>query len=163
MSTPRRARWAVKALQFVGAGAVASCAMQTTTTDTGKIDEHKEHPRGLYVLFGAEGWERFSYYGMRALLVLFLVDAIARGGLGLDEQAEGGAARDGLETQRAGARERLPQRVDLRREPGEDGGCELPFAALVRDGLRDGHRLSDPWPRSGREPASPSAPDPCAP
>ncbi len=72
MSTPRRARWAVKALQFVGAGAVASCAMQTTTTDTGKIDEHKEHPRGLYVLFGAEGWERFSYYGMRALLVLYM-------------------------------------------------------------------------------------------
>ena len=30
------------------------------------------HPRGLYVLFGAEMWERFSYYGMRALLVLYL-------------------------------------------------------------------------------------------
>jgi POT family proton-dependent oligopeptide transporter len=31
------------------------------------------HPRGLYVLFGAEMWERFSYYGMRALLVLYLM------------------------------------------------------------------------------------------
>ena len=31
------------------------------------------HPKGLYVLFGAEMWERFSYYGMRALLVLYLV------------------------------------------------------------------------------------------
>ncbi len=31
-----------------------------------------EHPRGLYVLFGAEAWERFSYYGMRALLVLYM-------------------------------------------------------------------------------------------
>ena len=31
------------------------------------------HPVGLYVLFGAEMWERFSYYGMRALLVLYLV------------------------------------------------------------------------------------------
>ena len=30
------------------------------------------HPKGLYVLFGAEMWERFSYYGMRALLVLYL-------------------------------------------------------------------------------------------
>lgn len=30
------------------------------------------HPSGLYVLFGAEMWERFSYYGMRALLVLYL-------------------------------------------------------------------------------------------
>lgn len=31
------------------------------------------HPRGLTVLFGTEMWERFSYYGMRALLVLYLV------------------------------------------------------------------------------------------
>jgi POT family proton-dependent oligopeptide transporter len=31
------------------------------------------HPRGLYVLFFAEMWERFSYYGMRALLILYLV------------------------------------------------------------------------------------------
>jgi POT family proton-dependent oligopeptide transporter len=32
------------------------------------------HPRGLYVLFATEMWERFSYYGMRALLVLYLVN-----------------------------------------------------------------------------------------
>ena len=31
------------------------------------------HPRGLTFLFGTEMWERFSYYGMRALLVLYLV------------------------------------------------------------------------------------------
>src|SRR5882762_711688 len=31
-----------------------------------------KHPPGLYVLFGAEMWERLSYYGMRALLVLYL-------------------------------------------------------------------------------------------
>ena len=31
------------------------------------------HPYGLYVLFFTELWERFSYYGMRALLVLFLI------------------------------------------------------------------------------------------
>ncbi len=31
-------------------------------------------PRGLYILFGAEAWERFSYYGMRALLVLYMVN-----------------------------------------------------------------------------------------
>jgi len=35
-------------------------------------DNANEHPRGLYVLFGAEAWERFSYYGMRALLVLYM-------------------------------------------------------------------------------------------
>ena len=32
----------------------------------------REHPKGLYILFFAEMWERFSYYGMRALLVLYL-------------------------------------------------------------------------------------------
>jgi POT family proton-dependent oligopeptide transporter len=40
------------------------------------------HPRGLATLFGAELWERFSYYGMRALLILFMTAPIARGGLG---------------------------------------------------------------------------------
>jgi len=43
------------------------------------------HPRALSTLFFAELWERFSYYGMRALLVLFLVDAVGRGGFGLDD------------------------------------------------------------------------------
>jgi POT family proton-dependent oligopeptide transporter len=37
-------------------------------------DAPQGHPSGLYVLFGAEAWERFSYYGMRALLVLYLVN-----------------------------------------------------------------------------------------
>lgn len=32
------------------------------------------HPRGLTILFSAEMWERFSYYGMRALLVLYMVE-----------------------------------------------------------------------------------------
>jgi POT family proton-dependent oligopeptide transporter len=39
------------------------------------------HPRGLFILFLTEMWERFSFYGMRALLVLFLVDHV-RGGFG---------------------------------------------------------------------------------
>lgn len=38
------------------------------------------HPSGLFVLFFTEMWERFSYYGMRALLVLFLTSAILDGG-----------------------------------------------------------------------------------
>ncbi|MET0181199.1 MAG: oligopeptide:H+ symporter, partial [Novosphingobium sp.] len=37
-----------------------------------KSEEVLGHPRGLFVLFYAEMWERFSYYGMRALLVLYL-------------------------------------------------------------------------------------------
>jgi POT family proton-dependent oligopeptide transporter len=44
------------------------------------------HPRGLYTLFFTEMWERFSYYGMRALLVLFMVDAVQTGGMGMDDK-----------------------------------------------------------------------------
>lgn len=40
------------------------------------------HPDSLFVLFFTEMWERFSYYGMRALLVLFLVTTAAKGGWG---------------------------------------------------------------------------------
>ena len=40
------------------------------------------HPAGLRTLFVAELWERFSYYGMRALLVLFMTTPVAAGGLG---------------------------------------------------------------------------------
>lgn len=39
------------------------------------------HPKGLFILFLTEMWERFSFYGMRAILVLYLVDQ-AKGGLG---------------------------------------------------------------------------------
>ncbi len=35
-----------------------------------------QHPRGLYLLFATEMWERFSYYGMRALFALFMVNAL---------------------------------------------------------------------------------------
>src|SRR6187200_1590810 len=40
------------------------------------------HPPGLSTLFFAEMWERFSYYGMRAILVLFMVAPVTEGGLG---------------------------------------------------------------------------------
>src|SRR4029079_5079802 len=35
----------------------------------------KGHPKGLYILFATEMWERFNYYGMRAILVLFMTKA----------------------------------------------------------------------------------------
>ena len=41
------------------------------------------HPRGLFTLFLTELWERFSYYGMRAILILFMVAPAAAGGLGM--------------------------------------------------------------------------------
>jgi POT family proton-dependent oligopeptide transporter len=44
------------------------------------------HPRALATLFFTEMWERFTFYGMRALLVLFLVDAVSTGGYGFDDK-----------------------------------------------------------------------------
>jgi proton-dependent oligopeptide transporter, POT family len=43
-------------------------------------------PRGLFTLFFTEMWERFTYYGMRAMLILFMVDAVSHGGLGIDDR-----------------------------------------------------------------------------
>jgi POT family proton-dependent oligopeptide transporter len=47
------------------------------------------HPRGLSTLFFTEMWERFSYYGMRALLILFMTAPVAAGGLGFDTATAG--------------------------------------------------------------------------
>ena len=43
------------------------------------------HPRGLSTLFFTEMWERFSYYGMRAFLILYMVTPAANGGLGFSD------------------------------------------------------------------------------
>ena len=61
---------------------------QADTTDSPRAPAARQtdrsgiagHPRGLTTLFFTEMWERFSYYGMRALLILFMTDS-ARGGL----------------------------------------------------------------------------------
>ena len=47
------------------------------------------HPRGLSTLFFTELWERFSYYGMRALLILFMTAPLTAGGLGFDTAKAG--------------------------------------------------------------------------
>jgi POT family proton-dependent oligopeptide transporter len=44
-------------------------------------------PRGLATLFLTEMWERFTYYGIQAVLILFMVAAVSRGGLGLDDKS----------------------------------------------------------------------------
>lgn len=59
--------------------------MESTATTPSPQDELFGHPQGLYVLFFTEMWERFSYYGMRALLVLFLVST-HHGGPGWTQQ-----------------------------------------------------------------------------
>jgi POT family proton-dependent oligopeptide transporter len=47
------------------------------------------HPRGLVTLFFTEMWERFSYYGMRALLLLYMVHKVTEGGLGFADVKAG--------------------------------------------------------------------------
>ncbi len=54
--------------------------MSITKIDYTKQMQVMGHPAGLFVLFFTEMWERFSYYGMRALLVLFLVSSAGIGG-----------------------------------------------------------------------------------
>ena len=49
------------------------------------------HPTGLSTLFFTEFWERFSYYGMRAILILFMTTEAAQEGLGLDTETAGAA------------------------------------------------------------------------
>ncbi len=44
------------------------------------------HPSGLSTLFFTEMWERFSYYGMRAILTLYMTKSLVEGGLGFDEK-----------------------------------------------------------------------------
>ncbi len=48
--------------------------------------EKKGHPKGLYLLFFTEMWERFSYYGMRGILILYLTKSLMEGGLAINEQ-----------------------------------------------------------------------------
>ena len=50
------------------------------------VQQKKGHPKGLYLLFFTEMWERFSYYGMRAILILYLTKKLVEGGLGMDEK-----------------------------------------------------------------------------
>jgi POT family proton-dependent oligopeptide transporter len=64
---------------------VADAVPATTATDRAFFG----HPRGLSTLFFTEMWERFSYYGMRALLILFMTAAPATGGLGFDTVTAG--------------------------------------------------------------------------
>jgi POT family proton-dependent oligopeptide transporter len=47
------------------------------------------HPRGLQTLYFTEMWERFSYYGMRGFLLVYMITATASGGLGLDTATAG--------------------------------------------------------------------------
>jgi len=52
---------------------------EITASDEIRLDPStnpKGHPKGLYILFATEMWERFNYYGMRAILILFMTKAL---------------------------------------------------------------------------------------
>lgn len=64
----------------------------TSISDSGQPSKGKQfmgHPRGLMTLFMTEMWERFSYYGMRAILILFMTTQVAQHGLGLSNVEAG--------------------------------------------------------------------------
>ncbi len=58
-----------------------SLEVDTLSDNTGMFG----HPRGLSMLFFTEFWERFSYYGMRSILILYMTKTVAEGGLGFDK------------------------------------------------------------------------------
>jgi proton-dependent oligopeptide transporter, POT family len=63
---------------------------QTLETAVPSLPAEREifgQPRGLFTLFLTEMWERFTYYGMRAMLILFMVDVVPHGGLGIDDRS----------------------------------------------------------------------------
>jgi proton-dependent oligopeptide transporter, POT family len=66
--------------------------MPVTTADPASAQWDRSffgHPRGLSTLFMTEMWERFSYYGMRALLIYYLTATAAHGGLGFTDSKAG--------------------------------------------------------------------------
>ncbi len=63
--------------------------MASYLSGTAAEKEKFTHPKGLYVLFLTEMWERFSYYGMRAILILYMIAGAADGGMGLSDKEAG--------------------------------------------------------------------------
>jgi POT family proton-dependent oligopeptide transporter len=60
-------------------------AVKLEETKVPAQEPKKKHPRGLYLLFFTEMWERFSYYGMKGILALYLAASYLSGGLGFDQ------------------------------------------------------------------------------
>ena len=79
MRAGRRIRHTAGALRLPGTN-------NNTMAVTDTRNPPPAHPRGIWVLAMTEMWERFTYYGMRALLVLFLVSTVTEGGFGLDDR-----------------------------------------------------------------------------
>lgn len=69
--------------------------MSDTDTDPARRDDDSSHgffgqPRALANIFGVEMWERFSFYGMQGILLIYLYYSAERGGLGIDQPTAAG-------------------------------------------------------------------------
>jgi len=64
--------------------------MSATDKDVSRDTGFFGQPRSLATLFGVETWERFSFYGMQGILLIYLYYSAAEGGLGLDQAAAAG-------------------------------------------------------------------------
>lgn len=64
--------------------------MSATEKDVARDTGFFGQPRSLATLFGVETWERFSFYGMQGILLIYLYYSAAEGGLGLDQAAAAG-------------------------------------------------------------------------
>ncbi|MEV8219979.1 peptide MFS transporter [Microbacterium sp. NPDC077391] len=63
---------------------------ESATDSTASHKQFLGQPRALAHLFGVEMWERFSFYGMQGILLIYLYFSVTKGGLGLDEAVAGG-------------------------------------------------------------------------
>lgn len=63
--------------------------MSTPAVDTKTDTSFFGHPRGLSTLFFTEMWERFGFYGVRAILVYFMTETVVKGGLGFSTEKAG--------------------------------------------------------------------------
>src|SRR2546428_2372104 len=79
-----RSRWAGRGSSSERDGRGPS--MTQTPTAVADVSGWAGHPRGLTTLFFTEMWERFSYYGMRAFLILYMTAPAAAGGLGFADK-----------------------------------------------------------------------------
>ena len=84
------------------------------------------HPAGLFLLFFTEMWERFSYYGMRALLVLYMVDYLIK------RAQDGTVARGGIRGTAARHRGRLRPAGHPAAGIRKFTGCTRPLSTSLR-------------------------------
>ena len=86
---PRAPRHAYKLAMPVNLWHRAPTSIRNPSTPPARTPASSATRAGLATLFFTEMWERFSYYGMRAILIFYLTSSIAKGGLGFADSKAG--------------------------------------------------------------------------